>query len=262
VLSLDSTVEEEAVVQFTERTRRLLKLLREPISFVAGPKIDGLSVSLRYEGGRLIQGATGGDGTQGEDVTANLRTLADVEKLFAAIRSRRSISLECFIYALGLRHVGDTAARRLARAHGSWTAFQAACVKLAAGDRATRRHMNAIDGIGAAVIDSLVEYFGEPHNRGLIEHLTAEVRIGAAERVASRSPVAGKTVVFTGALEHMTRDQAREAAERLGAHAAGSVSKHTGYVVAGRGAGTKLERARALRVPVLSEAEWAALIGG
>jgi len=67
------------------------------------------------------------------------------EKLFAAIRSRRSISLECFIYALGIRQVGDTAARRLARAYGSWMAFQAACVKLAAGDRAARRHMNAID---------------------------------------------------------------------------------------------------------------------
>ena len=185
-----------------------------------------------------------------------------VGKLFAAIRSRRSISLERFIYALGIHHVGETAARRLARAYRAWTAFQAACVKLAAGDRSTRRHMNAIEGIGAAVIDSLAEYFGEPHNRGLIEHLTAEVRIGAPERVAGRSSIAGKTVVFTGALERMTRDQAEELAERLGAHAAGSVSKRTDYVVAGRGARTKLERAKALRVPVLSEAEWAALIGG
>ena len=262
MLSLDSTVEEEAVVQFTERTRRLLKLLREPISFVAGPKIDGLSVSLRYEGGRLIQGATGGDGTQGEDVTANLRTLADVEKLFAAIRSRRSISLECFIYALGIRQVGDTAARRLARAYGSCMAFQAACVKLAAGDRAARRHMNAIDGIGAAVIDSLAEYFREPHNRGLIEHLTTEVCIGAAERVAGRSPVAGKTVVFTGALEHMTQHQAKEAAERLGAHACGLGVEAHGLRRCRSRSRTKLERARGSRVPGLSEAEWAALIGG
>jgi len=184
------------------------------------------------------------------------------EKLFAAIRSRRSISLECFIYALRIRQVGDTAARRLARAYGSCMAFQAACVKLAAGDRAARRHMNAIDGIGAAVIDSLAEYFREPHNRGLIEHLTTEVCIGAAERVAGRSPVAGKTVVFTGALEHMTQHQAKEAAERLGAHACGLGVEAHGLRRCRSRSRTKLERARGSRVPGLSEAEWAALIGG
>lgn len=184
-----------------------------------------------------------------------------VAKLFGSIRARRIIPLDRFIHALGIRHVGETTARLLARSFGSWSAFHDACVDLARGGSQARRRMDAIGQIGDSVIDSLAEYFGEAHNRGLIERLTAQIRIADVERPSRRSPIAGKTVVFTGALAQMTREQAQELAERLGAKAAGSVSKRTDYLVAGPGAGSKLERARALGVPVLSETEWFELIG-
>jgi DNA ligase (NAD+) len=184
-----------------------------------------------------------------------------VRNLFDAIRERREISLERFINALGMRHVGETTARALARAYGSWKPFHDACLKLAAGDPETRADMDNLDQIGDAVIDSLAAYFAEPHNRRIVERLTGEVRILDAEKPRTDSVVAGKTVVFTGSLEKMTRDEAKAMAERLGAKTAGSVSSKTDYVVAGPGAGSKLGKARELRVPVLSEDEWFALIG-
>ncbi|MGA8990091.1 MAG: NAD-dependent DNA ligase LigA [Rhodoplanes sp.] len=184
-----------------------------------------------------------------------------VRNLFTAIAARREIALERFIYALGIRHVGDTTARALARAYGTWRAFHDACVRLAEGDADARAEMDALDQIGDAVIDSLATYFGEAHNRRIVERLTGEVRILDAERAATLSPVAGKTVVFTGALEKMTREEAKAMAERLGAKVAGSVSKKTDYVVAGPGAGSKLAKAREAGVSVLSEDEWFALVG-
>ncbi len=183
-------------------------------------------------------------------------------KLFKAIGTRRTISLERFIYGLGIPHVGESTARLLARAYGSWTAFHAACLKLAAGDTAARRKMDALSQIGDTVTDSLAEYFREAHNRGLIDRLTAQVDIAAPRLPDARSPIAGRTVVFTGALERMTRGAARDLAERLGAKAADSVSKNTDYVVAGPGAGAKLAKAKALGVPILSEAQWSELISG
>ncbi|MEZ5786078.1 MAG: NAD-dependent DNA ligase LigA [Xanthobacteraceae bacterium] len=184
-----------------------------------------------------------------------------VRNLFMAIAARRDIALERFIYALGIRHVGETTARALARAYGTWDAFHDACVRLAEGDAEARGEMDALDQIGDAVIDSLAAYFGEPHNRGIVERLTGEVAIREAEKVATATPIAGKTVVFTGALEQMTREEAKAMAERLGAKVAGSVSKKTDYVVAGPGAGSKLARAREAGVNVLTEDEWFALIG-
>jgi DNA ligase (NAD+) len=184
-----------------------------------------------------------------------------VRNLFAAIAARREIALERFIYALGIRHVGDTTARALARAYGTWRAFHDACVRLAEGDADARAEMDALDQIGDAVIDSLAAYFGEAHNRRIVERLTEEVRILDAEKVMTSSPVAGKTVVFTGALEKMTREEAKAMAERLGAKVAGSVSTKTDYVVAGPGAGSKLAKAREAGVNVLTEDEWFALVG-
>ncbi|MFZ1884462.1 MAG: NAD-dependent DNA ligase LigA [Rhodoplanes sp.] len=183
-----------------------------------------------------------------------------VHNLFTAIAARREIALERFIYALGIRHVGDTTARALARAYGTWHAFHDACVRLAEGDADARAEMDALDQIGDAVIDSLATYFGEAHNRRIVERLTREVRILDAEKVATSSPVAGKTVVFTGALEKMTREEAKAMAERLGAKVTGSVSKKTDYVVAGPGAGSKLTKAREAGVNVLSEDEWFTLV--
>jgi DNA ligase (NAD+) len=184
-----------------------------------------------------------------------------VRNLFAAIAARREIALERFIYALGVRHVGETTARALARAYGTWHAFHDACVRLADGDADARAEMDALDQIGDAVIESLATYFGEAHNRRIVERLTGEVRILDAEKVATSSPVAGKTIVFTGALEKMTREEAKAMAERLGAKVAGSVSKKTDYVVAGPGAGSKLTKAREAGVNVLTEDEWFALVG-
>ena len=185
-----------------------------------------------------------------------------VRNLFAAIESRRRIALERFIYALGMRHVGETTALALARGYGSWDAFHDACLKVAKGDEETIAEMDALDQIGDTVIKSVAAYFGESHNRGIVERLTKEVEIIDAEKPKSNSAVAGKTVVFTGSLEKMTRDEAKATAERLGAKAAGSVSKKTDYVVAGPGAGSKLAEAKKHGVAVLTEDEWLKLIGG
>ena len=185
-----------------------------------------------------------------------------VRNLFNAIRQRRRISLERFVYALGMRHVGETTARALARAYGSWDAFHTAALAAAKGDADTRAEMDNIDQIGDTVIDAVAAYFGEKHNRQIVERLTMELDgIEDAERPASESAVAGKTVVFTGSLERMTREEAKAMAERLGAKVAGSVSKRTDYVVAGPGAGSKLGKAREAGVTVLNEDEWLELVG-
>ena len=184
-----------------------------------------------------------------------------VRNLFGAIAARRQIALERFIYALGIRHVGETTARALARGYGSWDAFYRACLAVTARDVEAWTEMDNLDQIGDTVIEAIAAYFGEEHNRGIVERLTAQVTILEAEQPAATSAVAGKTVVFTGALEEMTRDEAKAMAERLGAKVAGSVSTKTDYVVAGPGAGSKLDKARAAGVRVLSEQEWFKLVG-
>jgi len=183
-----------------------------------------------------------------------------VRNLFNAIRTRREIALERFIYALGMRHVGETTARALARGYGSWQAVHDACVEVAKRDAETRAEMDNLEQIGDTVIDSIAAYFGEKDNRDIVERLTAQVKVLDAEKPASDSAIAGKTVVFTGALEKMTRDEAKAMAERLGAKVAGSVSQKTDYVVAGPGAGSKLGKAKDLGVAVLSEDEWFDLV--
>jgi DNA ligase (NAD+) len=186
-----------------------------------------------------------------------------VRNLFAAIEGRRRIALERFIYALGMRHVGETTALALARGYGSWKAFHDAGLKVAKGDEETIAEMDALDQIGDTVIKSVAAYFGESHNRGIVDRLVNELdEILDAEKPKSNSAVAGKTVVFTGSLEKMTRDEAKAMAERLGAKASGSVSKKTDYVVAGPGAGSKLNEAKKHGVAVLTEDEWLKLVGG
>ena len=185
-----------------------------------------------------------------------------VRNLFDAIGARREVVLDRFIYALGVRHIGDTTALALARGYGSWKAFHDACLKVAAGDEEARTEMDALDQIGETVVDSIAAYFKEKHNLGIVERLTKQVTVLDAAKPAAGSPVAGKTVVFTGALEKMTRDEAKAMAERLGAKVAGSVSKKTDYVVAGPGAGSKLDKAKEAGVNVLTEDEWFKLVGG
>ena len=183
-----------------------------------------------------------------------------VRNLFDAINARREISLERFIHALGIRHVGETTAQALARGYGTWAAFHDAARTVAKGDPEARAEMDAHDQIGDTVIDAIAAYFGESHNVKMVERLGEHVRISAAARPRTDSAIAGKTVVFTGTLEQMTRDEAKAMAERLGAKVSSSVSKKTDLVVAGPGAGSKLTDAKKLGIDVLSEDEWLKLV--
>ena len=183
-----------------------------------------------------------------------------VRNLFNAIERRREISLDCFIYALGIRHVGETTALALARSYGSWNAFHDAALKVAKRDEEVIAEMDALDQIGNTVIEAIASYFVEKRNRDIVERLINEVRVLDAEKPTTDSKIAGKTVVFTGSLEKMTREEAKAQAERLGAKTAGSVSRKTDFVVAGPGAGSKLAEAWKLGVKVLSEDEWLKLI--
>ncbi|PTM92043.1 NAD-dependent DNA ligase LigA [Mycoplana dimorpha] len=180
-----------------------------------------------------------------------------VRKLYEAINARRTIALNRFIYALGIRHVGETTAKLLARAYGSYAAFEAGMKEAVSLSGEAWNELNRIDGIGEVVARAIVEFYKEPRNLDVIGRLLEEVTPEAAELpVASDSPVAGKTVVFTGSLEKMSRDEAKAMAERLGAKVSGSVSKKTDLVVAGPGAGSKLDKAREFGVEVIDEDQW------
>jgi len=189
-----------------------------------------------------------------------------VRKLLAAIEARREISLERFIYALGIRQIGETTARALARGYGSWKAFHDASLRVAAEDADARQDMDALDQIGDTVIDSIAAYFKESRNVAIVDDLAGIsngeplVRVLDAEQPLKGSPVAGKTVVFTGSMEKMTREEAKALAERLGARVSGSVSKKTDYVVAGAEAGSKLKKAAELGVTVLTEEQFLDLV--
>lgn len=186
-----------------------------------------------------------------------------VNKLYNAIDARREIPLNRFIYALGIRHVGETTAKLLARNYLTYEAFEQGMKAAASYDGEAWNELRAIEGIGEVVARAIVEFYKEPRNLEVITNLLAEVTPQAMEAPsAANSPIAGKTVVFTGSLEKFTRDEAKARAEALGAKVAGSVSKKTDYVVAGPGAGSKLDKARELGVTVMDEDEWLALIGG
>ncbi len=183
-------------------------------------------------------------------------------KLFAAINARRTIALHRLIYGLGIRHVGESTARLLARNYGSVKAFVKAMVAASDPDSKAFAELDAIDGIGEVVAREIAEFFAEKHNREEVERVLDQIEVQDAEKPKTNSPVAGKTVVFTGSLEKMTRNEAKARAESLGAHVAGSVSAKTDLVVAGPGAGSKLKDAQKLDVKVISEDEWLKLIGG
>lgn len=186
-----------------------------------------------------------------------------VGKLYTAINERRSIALHRFIFALGIRHVGETTAKLLARSYGTYEAFEAAMRDAAPLSGDAWNDLNAIEGIGEIVARAIVEFYKESRNVQVISRLLAEVTPGMAEQpITTGSPVTGKTVVFTGSLEKFTRDEAKARAESLGAKVAGSVSKKTDILVAGPGAGSKLDKARELGVQTMDEDEWLALIGG
>lgn len=187
-----------------------------------------------------------------------------VKNLFAAIDARRHISLPRFIYALGIRQIGEATAKRLAQRYAEWNNFKVAMMA-AASDRTSEAAQDvlAIEDVGPSVADDLLGFFAEPHNLEVLAALERAVTIEPyVLQVDQSSKVAGKTVVFTGTLTSITRAEAKAMAESLGAKVAGSVSKNTDYVIGGADAGSKLKKAQELGVTVLSEEEWLTLVRG
>jgi len=185
-----------------------------------------------------------------------------VRNLFAAIAQRRTVPLNRFLFSLGIRHVGETNARRLARHFGTVEPLRAAACAAAEPGSEARAELCAIDGLGDVVAEALADFFAEPHNEAELDRLLAQCTVEPMAAVASSSPIGGKTIVFTGSLEKMTRDEAKARAESLGAKVAGSVSKRTDIVVVGPGAGSKEKKARELGLAILTEDEWLALAEG
>jgi DNA ligase (NAD+) len=183
-----------------------------------------------------------------------------VENLMTAIEKAKDVPLAKFIFALGIRHVGEVTGKLLARHYGSFSAWVAAMQQLPEGGEAYGE-LDNIDGIGHTVAEALADFFREPHNRDIVLRLGELLRIEDAQAVATNSPVAGKTVVFTGTLVRLTRSEAKARAEALGAKVASSVSAKTDFVIAGEDAGSKLTKARELNVRILSEDEWIEMIG-
>ncbi len=182
--------------------------------------------------------------------------------LFAAIEARRRIPLNRLIFALGIRHVGEAAAGLLAQHYGSWQAFEQAMTAAQVGAGPEWEDLLAIDGVGAVLATSVVTAFHQAAERASIDRLVAHLTVEeVARRGPVESPVAGKTVVFTGTLERMTRAEAKARAEALGAKVAGSVSAKTDLVVAGPGAGSKAKEAERLGVQLIDEEAWLQLIG-
>ncbi len=185
-----------------------------------------------------------------------------VRNLFDAIDARRQIGIERFLFALGIRNIGQQTARLLSSNYLTLESLLAAVERAAEGGRESEAwsELTGIDGIGDTAISALSGFIAEPHNRDVLGRLLAEITVIPFEAPSQESPVAGKTVVFTGTLETMTRDEAKARAEGLGAKVSGSVSKKTDFLVAGPGAGSKAKKAADLGVATLTEQEWLEMI--
>ena len=182
-------------------------------------------------------------------------------KLFEAIEARREVPLARMIFALGIRHVGESGAALLANHYGTWQAFEGAMTRAEVGHGEVWDDLLAVDGVGHVLATSVITTMQQEAERASIDALAAELTITDAVRAATDSPVAGKTVVFTGSLEKMTRAEAKARAEALGAKVSGSVSAKTDLLVAGPGAGSKAAKAAELGVETIDEDAWLALIG-
>lgn len=181
-------------------------------------------------------------------------------KLFEAIEARRKVPLARLLFALGIRHVGDRNAKLIARHFGSVEALAQACLTTPERRAEAMAELLTVDGLGPIVVEAFDQFLAEPHNADTLRDLIGLLDVQPPEARTADSPVAGKTVVFTGTLERMTRDEAKARAESLGAKVSGSVSRKTDIVVAGPGAGTKLAKAAELGVRVMTEDEWLAMI--
>ncbi|NQU72670.1 MAG: NAD-dependent DNA ligase LigA [Rhodospirillales bacterium] len=183
------------------------------------------------------------------------------ENLFQAIRDRRNIAFDRMIFGLGIRQVGQTTAKLLARHYGDLPSWRAAMDRAQPREGDDYDDLTAIDGIGPVVATDILDFFAEGHNVDLLIDLGKVLNIEALEAPAGESPVSGKTVVFTGSLVTMTRAEAKARAESLGAKVAGSVSKKTDYVIIGADAGSKAKKAQDLGVAILTEDQWRDLVG-
>jgi len=183
-----------------------------------------------------------------------------VENLLAAVESKREPDAARLLFGLGIRHVGAVTARDLMKSFGTLPALREVAEKARAGDEDAAGELTSIDGIGGAVVEALGDFFHEEHNKQVWDDILGEVSPPPYVVETKASAVSGKTVVFTGKLETMSRDEAKAQAERLGAKAAGSVSAKTDLVVAGPGAGSKLKKAAELGIEVIDEAGWAEIV--
>jgi len=183
-----------------------------------------------------------------------------VDNLLASIEARRQPDAARLLFGLGIRHVGAVTARDLLKYFHELPLLREAAEKARAGDEEAAASLTSIDGIGGAVVEALGDFFHEDHNVAVWEDLLSQLDVPRYEVETLDSPVAGKTVVFTGKLETMSRDEAKAQAERLGAKASGSVSAKTDLLVAGPGAGSKLKKATELGIEVIDEAGWAEIV--
>lgn len=189
------------------------------------------------------------------------------DKLFASIRARARIGLERFIFALGIRQIGEATARRLARHYGTLEAWRAAMIAVGSGDEEARAELTSVEDIGPSVAKDLADFFAEAHNLTALDDLIAAMDalgggVDDARKIeAVDSPLAGRTLVFTGTLTRMTRDEAKARAESMGAKVVGRVTRKTDFVVVGADAGSKATAARDLGLALLSEDDWLALCG-
>ena len=178
-----------------------------------------------------------------------------VDNLLAAIQARVGFDPARFLFGLGIRHVGAVTAKDLMKAFATVEELErVARSEVAIAD------LSNVEGVGGVVAESLVDFFHEPHNREELAELLALARPAAFVSTARATEWSGKTIVFTGSLETMSRDEAKAQAERLGARAAGSVSAKTDLVVAGPGAGSKLKKAEELGIRVINEADWQRIV--
>jgi DNA ligase (NAD+) len=178
-----------------------------------------------------------------------------VENLLSAIEAKRRPDPARFLFGLGIRHVGIVTAKDLLKCFGTVDELRRVAMSNdAAAD------LSAVEGVGPVVAEALVDFFHEPHNRDVLDDLLSEVSPVPFTSSARETEWSGKTIVFTGSLETMSRDEAKAQAERLGARAAGSVSAKTDLVVAGPGAGSKLKKAEELGIQVIGEREWAKIV--
>ena len=233
-------------------------LLKEPADiFVLTEKPDKVSKVLADHRAALSEDRRAAEGKDPVKTKAKKEEREDkvVENLMAAIEARRKIGLDRLINALGIRHVGETTARLIARHYRTIHAF----LKGMESDEA-RVELESLEGIGGVVAEAICDFFGEPHNVKALHRLLAWLDVQPMAAPAKSSPVSGKTVVFTGTLERMTRQEAKARAESLGAKVSGSVSAKTDIVVAGPGAGSKLKDAQKHGVEVMDEDAWLKLI--